>query len=127
MRILPGLCLAWLLAAPAMAEETVREPLERQYLESLDGWVAGGGAADSLQAEVVEPCEKLVFIHASPSERAAAVDGDEEAYGSRVVTCVRFTENRVRPQPAFADPDAVATMCGGAALFRTLCARAGLD
>ena len=103
------------------------ERLERRYLDSLEGWVAGGGAAGSRQAQIVEPFEKLVFLNTSPSERAELVNGDDSGYGYRVEVCVGLTKHRVTPQLQFAEPGRIETLCAGTSVFRMLRARAGLE
>ena len=101
--------------------------MENEYLSRLDDWVASGGDFVSLQDEVVANCGKLVMVAASETERQAFLGANQQEFDLRLEICTGITLNRIRPQPAFTQPELVALICDGDnRLYARLCGRSGL-
>jgi hypothetical protein len=124
------LLIAALVIGYALLMSVFRDRLFDLYTRRLDTWVSAGGDAQTVQAQIVENCGKLVMSQPGMIEQFQLMTFYRDEFDFRVDVCVKLTANRVNKQPEFEKPETVALICDDPhpyhELFRRLCRKSGL-
>jgi hypothetical protein len=104
-----------------------QEKLRALYLSRLDQWVSSSARPETVQAQVVENCGKLMMVLVSGDQQNAFMGSQRDEFDTRVDICTKITVHRVSPQPEFSKPKILKLVCHDMkSVFRDLCERAGL-
>ena len=131
------LCIGALISVAFVAScNRAPPPSVEEYLAQLDRWVEQGGPTENIQADIVEPCGRLLMAYSPAEDRAQFIaerrDAAEGAYTDWdfwVDMCVKMTAHRLTPQPEFEGPEKaelVRQTCESHEMWERLCDRAEL-
>jgi hypothetical protein len=84
----------------------------RYLLRKLDAWVEGGGNINTVQAQIVDNCGKLVWSQAGTVEKVLLFTIRRSELDFRVDVCIKMTVHRVHKQPEFENPEVIREVLG---------------
>ena len=86
--------------------------MEKFYFSQLQKWIDKGGKVETVQAEVIAPCSKLVTLTATSAENASFLSKTNiKEYDFRAGFCMKATVNMIHPQPEFKNRRKIESVC----------------